>query len=94
LQPPTVLIATVSLTITVTSDAVKSQIVGPVATAIADFIDALPIGMALPISRLAQVAYDASEQINNVSALEINGSTADIVPPLSGVVKAGVVAVN
>ena len=94
LQPPTVLIATVSLTITVTSDAVKSQIVGPVATAIAGFIDALPIGMALPISRLAQVAYDASEQINNVSALEINGSTADIVPPLSGVVKAGVVAVN
>lgn len=94
IQAPTVTTANVTLTIGVSSAAQKAQIVGPVAAAISGWIDALPIGAALPISRIAQLAYDASPFVTNVSAVVVNGATADLQPSPSGVVKAGVVAVN
>jgi hypothetical protein len=65
-----------------------------VATALTTYIDALPIGTALPYTRLAQVAYGASPFVANVSSLTLNGGIADLVPSAFGVVKAGTVAVN
>jgi len=62
--------------------------------ALESYIDALPIGVPLPYTRLAQVAYGASPSVTNVSALTLNGGTADLAPNDFGVVKAGAVVVN
>lgn len=93
-QPPNVLVANVSLTVSVTTGATKSQVVSPIATAITEFVNALPIGGCLPITRLAQIAYDANASVLNVTSLEINGGSADLCPNAFQVIKAGIVSVN
>lgn len=92
--PPAIFTANVSLTITVTAGAVKSQVQPIVANALISYIDALPIGSPLPYTRLAQVAYTASTLVANVSAVMLNSGTTDLLPSSSGVVKAGTIAVN
>lgn len=93
-QPPAVLTADVSLTITVVSRVQKTTIQPLVAAALTSYIDSLPIGSALPYTRLAQITYDASPLVANVSSVLLNNGSADLVPGGSGVVKAGTVAVN
>jgi uncharacterized phage protein gp47/JayE len=92
--PPIVTTAGVSMSIATAPTATHATVAASVAAAVQAFIDALPVGTPLPWSRLAQVAYDASPQVSNVSAVLLNGATADIVPGLNGVVKAGNVVVN
>jgi hypothetical protein len=46
------------------------------------------------LTRLAQIAYAADATVINVSRLLVNGNPDDVTPGASGVVKAGVVAVN
>src|SRR5262249_31681644 len=77
-QPPGVLTANVTLTISVAAGVAKMQIVGTVASAVTAWINALPIGSALPLSRLAQLAYDSSPTVTNVSGITINGTAADL----------------
>jgi uncharacterized phage protein gp47/JayE len=91
-QPPAVLIANISLAITV-SDANKPSAQAAVTAAITAYVDALAIGAPLPLSRLAAVAYGASGNITNVSTLTINGGD-DLVPLPTGVIMPGVIAVN
>ena len=91
-QPPTVLGANVSLAITV-SDANKAAAQGAVAAAITAYVGSLPIGAPLPLTRVAALAYAAAGNVTNVSSLTINGA-ADLVPPATGVVRPGVIAVN
>lgn len=93
-QPPTLFVANVSLTIAVGSGAVKAQVQPIVAGALISYIDALPIGAALPYTRLAQVAYSAHLAVTNVSSVTLNSSTGDLLPSSWGVVKAGTIAVN
>ena len=93
-QPPTVLIAGVSLTITASVGTIKAQIQALVGTAIGSYINSLPIGACLPLTKLAQIAYSASPAVINVSTLLTNGSASDLTIPITGVVKAGVIAVN
>ncbi len=91
-QPPTIVTASISLDITV-SDASKPAAQAAVTAAITAYVNALTIGAPLPVSRLAAVAYGASSDITNVSTLTINGG-GDLVPPPTGVVMPGVIAVN
>lgn len=93
-QPPTVVTADVSMAITVPPGTVKSPIQAAVGNAIAAYINSLPIGAGLPLTRLAQIAYSGSSAIVNVSAVLANGSASDIAAPPNGVIKAGVIAVN
>jgi len=93
-QPPSVIQANVELTVAVVPTTAHAQAAGAVGAAIAAYIDALPIGAPLPISRVVQLAYDAHPAVRNVSQVQINSATADITPPASGVVKAGTIAVN
>jgi uncharacterized phage protein gp47/JayE len=93
-QPPAVLLATVSLSIAVNPGAVNAQVVGAVTTAITAWIDALPIGAGLPLSRLAQLAFDASTAVGNASQITINGAAADLPGGAAQVIRAGTVAVN
>lgn len=93
-QGPTEIAATITLTITVSASAVKAQITPLVATAITAYVNGLGVGATLPYSRIAQVAYDASASITNVTAVLVNGATADLVPTQSQVVRIGSVVVS
>ena len=93
-RPPTVLTVGVSLTITVAAGTSKAPVQALVGNAIGVYINSLPIGAGLPLTRLAQIAYSASTAVVNVGAVLANGSASDITVPATGVVKAGVIAVN
>jgi uncharacterized phage protein gp47/JayE len=93
-RPPTVLTVGVSLIITVAAGASKAPVQALVGNAIGIYINSLPIGAGLPLTRLAQIAYSASAAVVNVGAVLANGSAGDITVPATGVLKAGVIAVN
>lgn len=93
-QPPAVSSAIVTLSIATPPSVAHATIAAEVAAAITQFIDALPVGAPLPWSRLAQVAYDASASVSNVTAVLLNGGSADLVPAQNGVVKCGSVVVS
>jgi uncharacterized phage protein gp47/JayE len=93
-QPPTVVTANLSVLLTVPSGTMKPPVIAAVATALQAYIDAIPIGASLPLTKVAQVAYAAHPAVVNVGALSINEGTADLTPPASGVIKAGVIAVS
>ena len=93
-QAVTVTPATIAMTVTVVPGAVHGTVAALVVAAVTGYVDALPIGAPLPWSRLAQIAYQASPQVANVTAVLLNGGTADLAPPRSGVVKAATVTVN
>jgi hypothetical protein len=94
IQPPIVTVANVNLAITVAGTATTTLLAGPVATALTSFINGLPIGAPLPISRISQLAYSVSSSIINVTQVQLNGGIVDITPPINGVVKTGLVTVN
>jgi uncharacterized phage protein gp47/JayE len=93
-RPPAVTVVTVALTLTVTSPATSAQLAGSISTALTSFINTVPIGAPLPISRISQLAYGVSSAITNVTQVQLDGSTVDILPPANGVVKIGQVTVN
>ena len=73
-RPPTMVQAAISLTITVAGAAQKPPVAAAVGGAIAVFVNALPIGAPLPLTRIAQVAYAAHPAVTNVSQVLVNGS--------------------
>lgn len=93
-QPPTVITANVSVMLTLQSGAGSSAIQTSVSATISDYINALPVGAALPYMRLAQLIFDASPYILNVTALTLNGSTSDLGGGISQVVRAGSMTIN
>jgi uncharacterized phage protein gp47/JayE len=94
IQPPTVVTANVVLTIVAAPGFTSSNMTGAVATALTAFIDGLPLGAKLPYSRLAQVAYDSTPGIANITGLTLNGVTSDIGGATGQVVRAGSMTVN
>ncbi len=92
-QPPVVTAATVSLTVSV-QDVPQVEAAAAAQQAIAAHIAGLGIGEALRWSRIAQLAYGASPGITNVTAVLLNGGTADLVPGADGVVRPASVVVS
>jgi uncharacterized phage protein gp47/JayE len=93
-HPPTVVTADVSMLITVDSNKMKTPVQAIVGNAVSSYIDGLPIGAGLPLTKLAQIAYSASPAVINVSALLVNGAPNDLPGVTTKVIKAGIVAVN
>jgi uncharacterized phage protein gp47/JayE len=93
-QGPIVVSANISVTLVTATGTNHAIATTAVAGAWATYIATLPIGMTLSYTKLAQLAYEASSSIVNLSDLALNGGTADLVPPLFGVVRAGVVTVS
>ncbi len=87
-QPPQLANAAIALTLSVAAEANRSQVVAAVSAAIGGFVASLPIGAVLPLSRIAQLGYDASPAVLNVTGLAINGRAADLDPGPAGVVVA------
>ncbi len=93
-QPPTLLTALVSLSITTSPGSAHTTIAANVALSITAAINALPIGAPLPWSRLTQLAYAADPNIINVTSVLLNLATTDLIPSPSGLIKPGTVQVN
>ena len=77
-QGPNIVYVSVGLTVTLIFGSDPTQIVPAVMLTIAAYINSLPLGQPLSITRLSAVVYGVSGSINNVSAVTINGAAADI----------------
>ncbi len=62
--------------------------------AVTNYINSLPIGATLSITRIAQIGYGASTDVVNISSITVNGQPADLTPAVRTVVKADLVAVS
>lgn len=88
---PVVLPANIVMTITIAAGYLQATIVATVNGALQNFLNTLPLGTSLPFTRLAQVAYDASPAVTNVSAVGLNSGTVDLLATNQQVVKAGTI---
>ncbi len=96
--PPVVVNAAVAMTCTIAANydgpATRALVVAALTTYINTLVrnPATQI-MTLPYSRLAQVAYDASPGVTNVTGVTLNGGTADLTAPAQQTIKASTIAV-
>jgi uncharacterized phage protein gp47/JayE len=93
-QPPQVTHASVTMNLTLATGAVQQNVVGAVQTAISAYINNLPVGAALAYTRLAQIAYDASSQVTNVTGVQLNGGSNDLIPGSFGAVRAANLSIS
>jgi uncharacterized phage protein gp47/JayE len=91
---PVVVTANVNLTIVTAAGYTHSAEVATVAAALTNYINSLAMGQSLPWSKLAQIAYDASPGVTNVTGVTLNSGTADLSATSKHVIKAGTVAVS
>jgi hypothetical protein len=91
---PVVENATVVMTATIAAgyDAVATKALA--AATVTSYINSLQLGQALPYTRLAQIAYDASPGITNITGVTLNSGTSDLAATSKQVVKAISVTVN
>jgi hypothetical protein len=64
-----------------------------VISAIQVYISSLSLGQILPYTQLASIAYAVSPAITNVSAILLNGSTADLAATNKQVIRPGTITV-
>lgn len=91
---PVVQTASVSMIVTVAPGYDGPTVKGQVGQAITTHVNGLPLGATLYYNRLAQVAFDASPGVANVSSILLNGGTADLAATARQIVKVGSVAVS
>lgn len=90
---PVVVNASVAMTITTAAGYDHTATALLAKNALTAYINALPLGTTLPYSRLAQVAYDASPGVTNVTGVTLNSGTSDLTATSQQVIKASSVTV-
>ena len=98
-QPPTVVRVGVALVITVGTGGIKANLLSPVQAAVQTYVDTLPTGTLLSVSRIAAAAYGVDASITNVSAIVVtlpDGSTttSDLPVAVGSVAKFSTVTVT
>jgi hypothetical protein len=96
---PNVVSASIVMTIATAAGYTHSAVVAVVIAALQNFINTLPRDsttqiMLLPYSKLAQVAYDSSPGVTNVTGVTLNGGVADISASAQQTIKAATLTVN
>jgi uncharacterized phage protein gp47/JayE len=91
---PNVLTVNVSLTVKFTSSDAVSLSISNIQNQIATYLNGLPIDRGASITRVAQHAYLAGPGVENITGIELNGSSLDIVVPAFTVIKAGQIVVT
>ena len=76
--PPVTVAASIGMTLATAQGYTHSTVVAQVTTALVAYRQSLALGATLPYSRLAQVAYDASPGVSNVTGVTLNGGTSDL----------------
>ena len=92
-NPPSLLIATVVMTVTTANASLFAQTQNMIGGAVTEFINALPVGQALRFSRLAGIAYDETPDILNVVSITLNGGSSDLGGLTGSVVRAGTITI-
>jgi len=90
---PVTTAANVAMTIVTASGYIHATVAAQVQSAISAYLGSMAIGQSLSFSRLAQIAYDTSPGITNVTGVTLNALTADINPTNQQLVIAGTVTV-
>ncbi len=86
-MPPVVIGVSVSLGLAVSPATLKPAVEALVISAVAAYVNALPIGAELPVSRVVSLAHAANGGVVSVNGVLINGSAADLVCPANAVMK-------
>jgi uncharacterized phage protein gp47/JayE len=89
---PIVVTANVGMTITSAAGLDHATVVGAVGVALQNFINTLPLGVGLPYTQVASIAYGVAG-VTNVSAVLLNSGTSDLAATAKEVIKAGTVSV-
>ncbi len=90
---PSVVSATISLTITAAAGYQKTALQGPVASAIESYVNGLDVGAALAFFRIPALAYGIAG-VATVESVLLNSGTADIGGGANQAVRTSSVAVN
>lgn len=91
---PVVVTAAVGMTCTIASGYDAAATKAAVQAALTNYINSLAIGQTLTYSRLAQLAYDASPGVTNVTSVTLNAGTADLTATNHQIIKAGTITVS
>jgi uncharacterized phage protein gp47/JayE len=91
---PTVLSVSVSMVASFQSTDAVTPAIQNIQTIVANYLNGLPIGGVASITRIAQQAYGAAPELQNVTNVQLNGGSVDILPPPMGVIKAAQVVVS
>jgi uncharacterized phage protein gp47/JayE len=91
---PVIVNATVTMTTVIASgyDPVATQLA--VQAALQAYINSLTLGQTLTFSRMTQIAYDASAGVSNITAVTLNGGSADLAATTKQVIKYVTVTVS
>lgn len=92
--PPTLVSAAIAIQTALAPGAPSAVVLANVAAAVQSWIAGLQIGAPLPLARMTQIAFDADPAVVNVLSVTINGTTADLSVPPTGLVHAASVVVN
>lgn len=90
----TIVTANVVAQIIVDSHYNSALLISGAITALQNYINTLPVGIPLRYTRIAQVIYNSSPGITDVTAVTLNGSTSDLTVTNLQAVKAGTVSVG
>ena len=90
--PPEVLTANVAMTLTTASGFTHATVVAAVTTALTTFIDSLTLGVSLPYTQLASIAYDVPG-VTNVTGITLNSASSDLNADTKHKIVAGTVSV-
>jgi hypothetical protein len=91
---PMVLPANIALMLAIVEGSSSATAIAAVNSAITAFVNGLPVGSSLPYTRLAQLAYDSSPAVINVTGLTLQGGTADLTAAPATVIKLGSLAIG
>lgn len=91
---PVVVSCNVVMSVTKASGADATMVQTAVSTAIKNYLNGLAGGTAVFLTRIYQVAYDASPDVSEVTGLTLNGGTSDVAVTINQVAKAGTVTVT
>jgi uncharacterized phage protein gp47/JayE len=92
--PPQVLTVNVSMSVELVRGEQAAQEIAAIQHGLANYINSLGVGETASVTRLAGQAYQASPLSRNVTAILLNGLSADAVPGPYTVIKAGQIMVS
>lgn len=92
---PTILPASITAKVRVATGYDSATVTNAIRAAVTSYVNALGVGGVLHITRIAQIAYDTVPgAVTNVTAIQINSGTGDLVPTEMQVVKASLVTIT
>lgn len=94
-QGPQVVVVNVEFTAALDTATLAPQtLLATIQANVVAYLNGLEIGRVASATRIAQCAYQAGPDVQNIFAISLNGFATDVTPSVMAVVKAGTVVVN